>query len=299
MGNKSKIKKPNFFIIGAPRSGTTSLYMYLKSHPQVFFNDTARHFFAKKEPNFFCTDFSNKMRKVVDKKKYLKLFEGANQFRAVGEASTWYLFSKEAIPRINVFNPDAKFIAIVRNPIDVVYSSFLTARYYLNENVRSFKKSWHLQDKRKEGKSIPRWCRDPKLLQWGKIAKTGEQIERLLHFVPREKVKIIVFDDFINNTKKVYKEVLDFLDLEYKGKKDFPVYNKKRNIRFTFVGFILNKLYQYNNKINWRKFFQWNIIKKYKYDLDPNFRKELKKYFKKDVQILSKILNRDLTHWLD
>ncbi len=294
-----KVKKPNFFIVGAPRSGTTSLYMYLKQHSDIFFNQSRKGFFTRKEPNFFCTDFSKGFRKITNMKSYLEFFQGSKNFKAVGEASTWYLFSKEAIPRIEIFNSKAKFIVMVRNPIDVAYSSFIISRYYFEENIKSFKKSWYLQEKRRKGKAVPRWCRDPKLLLWGEIAKTGQQIERLLNFIPRNRVKIIVFDDFVDNTKKIYKEVLEFLKLKYNGKNDFPVYNKRRDIRSTTVGFIVNKLYQLNENINWGKFFQWNIIKSPKKHLEPEFEKELKKYFKKDVKKLSKILDRDLMYWVE
>src|SRR6056297_204893 len=100
---KHNIKKPNFFIIGAPKCGTTSMARYLGEHPDIFFSDP-------KEPNFFNTDFSEKIRITTEIKEYLKLFQGADKYRRVGEGTVWYFFSKEAILYILKFNPEAKFI---------------------------------------------------------------------------------------------------------------------------------------------------------------------------------------------
>ena len=107
------MKKPNFFIIGAPKCGTTSLANWLAEHPRVFFSDT-------KEPHFFCTDGYTGVKTL---KQYEKLFEDAKPHHlAVGEGSTHYLFSKVAVPNILVYNPDARFIVCLRNPVDMAPS---------------------------------------------------------------------------------------------------------------------------------------------------------------------------------
>ena len=96
--------KPNLFIVGAAKSGTTSLHSYLRSHPQIYMSEP-------KEPHYFCTDFhrSSDLLKgtqsgfgMRSKEDYLALFEGVNDSKLVGEASASYLHSKEAASNIRV-----------------------------------------------------------------------------------------------------------------------------------------------------------------------------------------------------
>src|SRR4030042_1995639 len=106
------MQKPNFFIIGGPRCGTTALSEYLRGNREVFFSEP-------KELNFFFTDFNPKYRLCTDENVYLgKYFSEAGQYRAVGEGTPWYLYSKEAVPNILRFNHSAKFIVMIRNPVD-------------------------------------------------------------------------------------------------------------------------------------------------------------------------------------
>lgn len=112
--------RPNFFIVGAPKCGTTSLYEYLRSHPQVFMPE-------KKEPEHFSDDLDwrNVMlrHRVADRDDYLSLFDPAPAHAAaVGEASTWYLFSEAAAGAIHDFNPEARIIIMLRDPVKMMYS---------------------------------------------------------------------------------------------------------------------------------------------------------------------------------
>ncbi|MFO7878451.1 MAG: sulfotransferase, partial [Bacteroidales bacterium] len=134
-------KKPEFFLIGAPKCGTSSLARYLDSHPDV-------HFSYPKEPNYFNTDFSKKQRMFTDETLYLnQCFHKAADKNIAGEGSVWYLYSKEAVPNILKFQPDAKFIVMLRNPVDVAYAMHSThLRNKVNENVDDFKKAWDLQE---------------------------------------------------------------------------------------------------------------------------------------------------------
>ena len=109
------IKNPNLFILGAPKCGTTSLYTYLREHPNIFFSHI-------KGPHYFATDFEN-YRSVKTKVDYANLFSEANaQHSIIGEASVLYLYSENAIKGIYNDNPNAKLIIMLRNPIEVVQS---------------------------------------------------------------------------------------------------------------------------------------------------------------------------------
>ena len=106
---------PNFFIVGAPKCGTTALCEYLKYHPNVFMS-------TPKEPHYFAEDFE-RYRHVKTEDKYLALFGDCNdRHLMIGEASVFYLRSTRAVSLIRDFNPDAKIIVMLRNPVDMVYS---------------------------------------------------------------------------------------------------------------------------------------------------------------------------------
>ncbi|MEX1013695.1 MAG: sulfotransferase [Candidatus Paceibacterota bacterium] len=287
--NKLNIKKPNFFIVGAPRTGTTSLSIYLRDHPDIFFS-------IPKEPHYFSHDLGN-FRKITKEEDYLNIFQGAENYKAVGEGSTWYLFSEDAIQRILAFNPEAKFIVMVRNPIDIFHSRFYLSRYFFDETAKSPEKAWRLRDDRKKGKNVPLICSSPKLLYHGEVSKLGKQLEHLYHFVEKDKVKVIVFDDFIKDTQKVYKEVLNFLNLKYDGRTNFPVYNSRYTFKYRLVSLLAIFLHKYINFSD--KLFKWNIKKVKKEPLNEDLENELKDYFKEDVKKLSSLLGRDLTYWVD
>ncbi len=136
------MKFPNFFIIGAPKAGTTALSEYLRGHPQVFFSEP-------KEPHFFNDDFS--ARHTYDMDTYLSYFKDADEeYKAIGEGSVFYLSSKNAVPNILKKNPNAKFIVMLRNPVSMAQSWHAQAIHSFGETVLDFDKAWHLQDKRKE-----------------------------------------------------------------------------------------------------------------------------------------------------
>lgn len=109
------VEKTNFFIVGAPKSGTTALVTYLTHNPEVYM-------FNPKEPNWFCTDFPE-LGETNSLLGYHNFFSCANdKHKAVGEASTIYLYSKAAAENIFKYNSNSKIIIMVRNPVQLVYS---------------------------------------------------------------------------------------------------------------------------------------------------------------------------------
>ena len=182
--------KPNFFIVGAPKCGTTSLSVYLSQHPEILISDP-------KEPHHFSTDIEN--GGIRDLSKYLTCFTNKNNPKAIGDASTLYLYSKVAISNILEFNKDAKFIVMLRNPLEVAFSFHQLALKVFSETETNFEKAWHLQEDRAMGNNVPNGCPDFKLLLYGEIAKFGFQVERSLSKINRERVHFIYFEDFVKN----------------------------------------------------------------------------------------------------
>lgn len=301
------MKRPNFFIVGAPKCGTTALSEYLREHPRVFVT-------RPKEPHFFSRDFPYYYapgQATLD--HYLRLYEDADGGHlAVGEGSVWYLYSRRAVPEILAFDPAARIVAMVRNPVEMVPSLHSQMRYMRDEN-EDLETAWRLQDERRRGREIPRTCRVPAFLLYGEAASLGAQVERLLEIVPSGQAKVIVFDDFRADAGAVYRETLDFLDVPDDGRQDFPRINEnkmhraetlaritqrpprplvhaatavKRTLRVRKLG-VLQRLRERNRVTAQRE------------RISPGLERELKEYFRDDVARLGALLGRDLGHWID
>ncbi|RLG08342.1 MAG: sulfotransferase, partial [Thaumarchaeota archaeon] len=109
------MKKPNFFIVGAPKCGTHAMYTFLKAHPEIFMPE-------RKEFQYFATDLVRGTQYELSEEEYLSYFRIAKDEKRLGEASTWYLYSKKAASNIKKFNPHAKIIVMLRHPIEMMYS---------------------------------------------------------------------------------------------------------------------------------------------------------------------------------
>jgi hypothetical protein len=306
MKTEKEIKKPEFFIIGAPKCGTTALSVYLSEHPDIYFSNY-------KEPNFFNTDFSEKQRIFKDETNYLKkCFPNSNKKQIAGEGTVLYLYSTEAVPNILHFQPNARFIVMLRNPVDLAFSWHSHhLRWKINEDVEDFKTAWNLQDTRKNGKNIPSTCRDPKLIFYKDIALLGEQMKRLLSLVKHEQIKVILYDDFKTNTAEVYRSTLAFLGVKDDNRQSFPIVNsnmKYSNISLAKSIHLLNRhtlwIARIKQKLGIPKNYSISrlinrhntqIVKRPSLDMD--FRKELIQEFKSDIQLLESLTQRDLSTW--
>lgn len=292
--------KPNLFIVGAPKSGTTSLCHYIEEHKNVCFS-------YPKEAKYFHTDFNRNHRLYFKIEDYLSIFKDINaNTKWIAEGTVWYLYSKKAIKNIIKFNKDAKFIVMIRNPIDLAYSLHSQLLYGGDEDENDFQKAWYLQEKRKRGLKIPKFSRDAKSLQYGEIAKVGKQLERMYRIVNKDNVHIIFFDELKKSPKDVYDNVLNFLNLENDKRLNFPVINNNKIIKFEMVANFFHYVNRLKRKIGIYKSFNfWNVISPFisherkREKLDKNFEKELKLYFKNDIELLSQITNKNLNHWYE
>lgn len=215
-------RKPDFFIVGAPKCGTTALYSYLKDHPDIFMPE-------EKEPHFFCTDLPDR-QKFTRLEDYLTMFTGADR-KLVGEASTWYLYSTDAIANIMRVNKDARLIAMLRNPADMAHSLYFQNLYNVNETEQTFADAWQLQDARAEGKRVPDCCRHPDALQYRRACSFSAQLSRLFEHVPEEQRLIILYEDFAARPKEVYKNALRFLGLPDDDRNQFARVNAAKEFR--------------------------------------------------------------------
>ncbi len=191
---------PNFFIVGAPKAGTTSLYRYLSKHSEIYMS-------PNKEPNYFsvCSVPENHyMKPIRDKNEYLSLFKKAKDRKIVGEGTTFYLSDPEASKLIHQIIPHARIIIMLRDPVERIFSQYL-----MEIRTGGLKLSFHeelqIELKHRRDRSKP--------ILGLKFGLYSESVKRYLDIFGREQVKTLIFEEFTQNTKGTVKEILKFLGL--------------------------------------------------------------------------------------
>ncbi len=297
--------KPNFFIVGAPKCGTTALYRYLRLHPNIYMP-------AKKEPHFFARDLGS-YPAIQTMEDYSALFMGAEpRHRRIGEASVYYLRSEVAVPNILAYNPEARIIAMFRNPVDMVYSFHSQLLYWSEEVVNDFETAWRLQEPRSRGIDLPRGSRGAFLLQYREMARFGTQAQRLLSAAPAQQVKLILYDDFAASPRQRYNEVVEFLGLPPDGRSEFPRINDNKRARVAWLRNLIRKpppalreAYRgVKSRVGRKRLdairqgvLERLTVKERREPLSPAFRAELVEVFRDEVALLGRLLGRDLGHW--
>ncbi|HTD09850.1 MAG TPA: sulfotransferase [Solirubrobacteraceae bacterium] len=219
---------PDFFIVGSPKTGTTALYEMLKTHPQVFMPRI-------KEPRFLGSDLRPRQghEQAVREQgypktmaEYVALFEGAQPGQHAGEATPTYLWSKSAPDAIADLQPDARIIAILREPASFLRSLHLSFILGHNEGERDLRKAMSLEDARRAGKQIPRSSHRPQLLQYSEHVRYVEQLSRYQARFSQDQILVLIYDDFRRDNEGTLRRVLDFIGVDATA----PVDVKQANV---------------------------------------------------------------------
>lgn len=215
-GDVATTRKPNLFIVGAPKCGTTAWVHYLKSHPDIFFPGI-------KEPHFFSPDMPKPegFNNFTSEERYLALFARSGNAPIVGEGSVRYLQSEEAAQNIRRFNPDAKIIIFVRDQEDYLPSLHNQLVFNKDECITDFETAWRLSGKR-DRTNISAQCRSPKFLDYVAAGAFSMQVERFFKEFPDEQIRVFHFRDWSRNPRATYLEILDFLGVPDDGRREFP-----------------------------------------------------------------------------
>lgn len=316
--SKTEQKLPNFFVVGAAKSGTTSLYEYMKMHPQIYMAPIkeTHHFSTDIDNTKFRPNYARSLNKdltrfletdmedgifhafVKDRAQYIKLFRNVKNEKAIGEITNSYLYSKEAARNIHSTFPDAKVIMMLRNPIDRAFSHYLMdlrIGYETADFMTAVKKDM---------------ARDPK--GWGisnlyiEIGMYAEQVKRFVEVIPEQQRRIYIFDDFKKDAGAVVKDMFSFLGVEADVDIDF---SQKFNPSFIPKNKLIGKLNTQKKVKDWLKGVLPKSVKsKFKKtfytDKDlPRITAEEKRFlagiFRDDVMKLGKLLNRDLSKWVE
>jgi len=303
---------PDFFIVGAPRCGTTALGRYLARNPQIGFS-------RPKESHYFSriTGIPTASELQHD---YLERYFGhcTDRHRVMGEGSVTYLHLPEALQRILHFNPQARFIAMVRNPLSMLPSYHQRMLFLLQEDQQDFATAWSLESARARSEQLPRRCLDHRLLLYSDVAKLGFQINRLFEIVGRDQAHVIVFDDLIAEPLSVYRKVVQFLGVDYDGQTTFERKLGSQMYRYGWLqkllfapvvrgGKIVDTLQRrkrkYNEDGSKQKIFIKRITGLNRVYKSPDPLSEpmlgiLREVLRDDIALLSRVLNRDLSFWL-
>jgi hypothetical protein len=287
--------KPNFFILGAPKCGTTSLAAWLAEHPNIYLSPI-------KEPHFFNTDHQ---RSLTSLKGYERLFANAGeQHRAVGEASVWYLYSSVAVKNILNYNPEARFMVMLRNPVEMAPSLHEEQVFTGRENVTDFVEAWDLQDVRRRGHHLPVMVGDPKFVQYGELCSLGAQLARLLETVPLGRVKLLLLEDVAGNPSAAYRSVLDFLGVDDDQRCEFLTHNQAKTRRWNKLVSLAWAISSTRRLLGiehgfglWKRIDAMNRIERPRRPISQEMKRTLRDYFASDIGLLQSLIGRDLSHW--
>lgn len=205
--------RPDFFIVGQPKAGTTALYKMLRTHPGLYMPDL-------KEPNFFCTDLVQpSMRRrgmpyFATVEEYVSLFSPALPGQRIGEASVHYLQSRVAARNIATFNPEARIVAILREPASLLRSLHLQLLQSGVEREADLATALCLEEERRKGRAIPRSCHRPQLLLYSEVVRYVDQLQRFRELFRPDRMLIAIYDDFLRDNEGTVRSIFRFLGLD-------------------------------------------------------------------------------------
>lgn len=311
------------FIVGAPRCGTTTLAGFLQQHPDVCFS-------AVKEPHFFSRDEvaalpPSELEPLVEKEYWQRFFghcEGNPKLYA--EGSVTYLYAPERMAPILKLWPNAKFIIALRDPVAMLPSLHARLLVTGDETIRDFPSAWAKIGDRAKGKSVPRSAIDPRWLRYDWAGELGNNVERFLSAVGRERCHIVLFDDLSKDPQGTYRDMCRFLEIAPWEGTNFKPQRINKSIRIGWLQRLLKrppkavrsalageKFHTREKRVGSKqspalsaifrvrkKLLDWNKVPAKRQPLDPGVRQQIIDRLRDDVILLSKTIDRDLSHWL-
>jgi hypothetical protein len=295
---------PNFLIVGAAKSGSTALHYYLKRHPQVYMcppKETNFFAFEGREANFRGpgdSEFNEATLTTLE--EYEKQFEAVSNEVAIGEASPWYLYSSRAAANIYRHAPEAKIIAVLRDPVDRAFSSYLHV-------VRDGRESLTFEEglQAEEDRVAQGW---EYIWHYRRAGLYVAQIERFWQLFPREQVRIYIYDDFVMDPTRFLQDIYEFLEIETAFKADISL---RHNVTGVPRNRLLGRLLVRPNRL--RSTAKLLIPKRLRHDLgqkinqslikkptlDGETRSKLVSSYKEEILALQDLIGRDLSAWID
>jgi LPS sulfotransferase NodH len=289
---------PNFFVVGAARSGTTSLDRYLSQHPEIFITPRKdAHFFAAEHfPRTGPGDGVMNRKVMRDEEQYAQLFARVTTEKAIGESSAFYLCLPGTAERIARVVPGAKMLMILREPVERTYSAYSLLRRDGRETL-SFEEGLCQEAARKQQGFEPMW--------WYKeLSLYTAQVQRYLEVFGRAQVKVLLYEELFANPGQVLREVFAFLGVREEVEINTSVrYNVSGAPRSRWLHTVLYRLSDTSNALakHVKPALAWKAMGTFLLrpapEMNPETRAELQAYFAEDVGKLEELLQRDLRSW--
>jgi hypothetical protein len=291
---------PNFLIIGAQKAGTTSLYYYLKRHPEIFMSTV-------KEPQFFASDFvlantagpgDSGATTVASRDEYEALFAGSEEATARGEASTIYLYADEAPRRIKETIPDVKLIVLLRNPVERAYSNFLHLVRDGRETVTDFGAALAQEDDRRAKGWSANW-------RYCDKGFYGAQIERYLEVFDREQIAFFLYEDFDADPQPIVSEIYRFLGVDEEFSQDLSL---RLNVAGVPKSKGVQRFVKRGERMKWlidplvpdwlrRRLLKAQTRNLSRPELAPEVRAQLLAAYRRDFERVQELTGLDVSRW--
>ena len=297
--DRSEIPGPNLFVVGAPRCGTTFLHSWLADHPDIFMSRV-------KEPHFFSADVNAEYERYQGREMpglyrsledYLELFKDGAGAAVRGESSVYYLFSEVAAGAIHDYEPEARIVCMLRDPVSFLHS--LHAKLVvMGDETQGFERALELEDERRGGRKIPRSARMPSLLFYSDHARFAQHLERFQRQFTSERMRVLLLDDLRQDRLGTYHALLDFLGVERRDPPERGNVNANTAPRSRHLaGFVARQYRSRPGRLR-RRGVRWlerlNTKEEGRRRLDPGLERRLKERFAPEVEALGRLLDRDL-----
>lgn len=298
---------PNFLIIGAAKSGTTSLNRYLSDHPQIYMSlQKELHYFSYPETHLLTNGPDSYHRITVGTlEEYESFFKDVTDQVAIGDSSPSYLYFSQSAQRIKNTIPNVKLIAILRNPVDRAYSCFMHAVRDRWETVRTFEEGLALEEERIAAGWEMVW-------HYTKAGFYANQLKDYFNCFPREQLKIFLYEDLERNAAGMMREIHHHIgvdenykhNLTVRANQSGKVKSREMLIALNWLGSSPNPLRLaartiFPERTRWRfmqKLRGWNLKQEC---MSEKTRKKLTSLFKEDIIRTQELIGRDLTPWID
>lgn len=292
---------PNFFIVGAAKSGTTTLYNFLLEHPEVFMPSDELY----KEPCFF-SQYGN-----LSLNDYAKIYEKSNTQKLIGDASATYLADEKSANYIHCFKSDAKIIIIIRNPIKRAVSLYNWMVQEGYEYARNFVVALKLEKKRNKLNKKLGMVEKKINYMYFSSGLYYKQVKQYYDLFGKQNVLVLLFSDLISKPQNTFNITCDFLNINHFA---YTVpenkQNKSKQVIHPLFQFLIRKINNrlilpirrriIKNETKQKQDFLLSLfqINKKNKEIDENILNNLKNKYSNDIKLLSNLINKDLSEWL-
>ena len=298
---------PDFFVLGAPKAGTTALHAALEPHPDLFLSPV-------KEPKYFLCDDRPPPREggpgdahsyrewIWKRDEYEQLFDGAPPGSLRGESTPLYLADPDALRRIHDAVPDARLIAVLRDPVDRAYSNWAHLWADGLEPVSDFLEACGEETRRKEAGWAPFW-------RYLELGLYGQQLRFLGTLFPPEQIHVVRYRDLVDAPRETLDGICRFLGVAEGALDEVPPRNLGGYVPPSLYNRILQTLLREGAAVGshlppqvWRKAslpLQWLIQRspQHRPELSESDREQLLGYFADDITVVEEETGWDLSQW--